>query len=90
MQLSIGDYVLTGGELPALVAIDAVVRLIPGVLGDEASPINESFAEDGKLEHPHFTRPETFLDLSVPEVLLSGNHAEIENWRFTNRKTSKD
>jgi tRNA (guanine37-N1)-methyltransferase len=88
-EISIGDYVLTGGELPALVLTDAIVRLIPGVLGDERSGEEETFSKvlDGKLEYPHYTRPEVFKDpqtgkeLKVPEVLLSGNHAEIEMWR---------
>lgn len=78
-ELSIGDYVLTGGELPALVVIDTVVRLLPGVI-EEASHRSDSFS-DGLLEHPQYTRPETFRDLAVPPVLLSGNHAEVERWR---------
>ncbi len=78
-ELSIGDYVLTGGELPALVVIDAVVRLLPGVIDAESSA-HESFA-DGLLEHPHYTRPERFGGESVPEVLLSGNHADVARWR---------
>mgnify|MGYP001126020912 CR=1 FL=1 len=79
-ELSIGDYVLTGGELPALVILDAVVRLIPGVLGDEQSALEESFA-DGLLEYPQYTRPADFRGWTVPEVLLSGHHAEIAKWR---------
>jgi len=79
-ELSIGDYVLSGGELPALVVIDALVRLLPGVLGDERSSIEESFAE-GLLDWPHYTRPEVFEGLEVPAVLRSGNHAEIQRWR---------
>lgn len=79
-EISIGDYVLTGGELPALVVIDAVTRLIPGVLGNEGSSPNDSFS-DGLLEHPHYTRPPEFREWRVPEVLLSGNHAEIARWR---------
>lgn len=79
-ELSIGDYVLTGGELPAMVVIDSVARLIPGVLGNEQSAQTDSFV-DGLLEHPHYTRPETFRGWSVPDVLLSGNHAKIEEWR---------
>jgi len=79
-ELSIGDYVLTGGELPAMVVIDAVVRLLPGVLGNEQSAVSDSFA-DGLLEYPHYTRPPVFRDMRVPDVLLSGNHAEIEKWR---------
>jgi tRNA (guanine37-N1)-methyltransferase len=86
-EISIGDYVLTGGELPALVIIDSVVRLIPGVLGDTRSPEEESFSEalDRGLEYPHYTRPEKIIhdgrELAVPDVLLSGHHVEIEQWR---------
>ena len=80
MEISIGDYVLSGGELPALVIIDAVSRLVPGVLGCETSADNDSFS-DGLLEHPHYTRPRNFNGWDVPEVLLSGNHAEIARWR---------
>ncbi|MCX5718304.1 MAG: tRNA (guanosine(37)-N1)-methyltransferase TrmD [Nitrospirae bacterium] len=79
-EISIGDYVLTGGELPALVIIDSIVRLIPGVLGDERSAEEESFA-CGILEYPHYTRPPDFRGLKVPEVLLSGNHRAIAQWR---------
>ncbi len=79
-ELSIGDYVLTGGELAALVVIDAAARLLPGVLGDEESAYRDSFG-DGLLDHPHYTRPAEFRGMNVPEVLLSGNHAEIEKWR---------
>src|SRR5512143_1769172 len=79
-ELSIGDYVLTGGELAALVVIDAAVRLLPGVLGDEESAYRDSFG-DGLLDHPHYTRPAEFRGRKVPDVLLSGNHAEIEKWR---------
>jgi tRNA (guanine37-N1)-methyltransferase len=80
-QLSIGGYVLTGGELPAMVIIDSVTRLVPGVLGGETSAINESFSEEERVEHPHYTRPEEFQGLKVPGALLSGNHAQIEEWR---------
>ncbi len=85
-EISIGDYVLSGGELPAMVLLDAVVRLIPGVLGDLDSCKSESFAAcdgqiNGGLEYPHYTRPREYAGLSVPEVLLSGDHAAIENWR---------
>lgn len=82
-EISIGDYVLTGGELPALVVVDAVARLIPGVLGDEASAHMDSFSPglNRKKEHPHYTKPAEFRGMKVPEVLLSGNHAEIEKWR---------
>jgi tRNA (guanine37-N1)-methyltransferase len=79
-QVSIGDYVLSGGELGAMVIIDAVVRLLPGALGDEDSAADDSFS-DGLLEYPHYTRPEEYLGMKVPDVLLSGNHAEIEKWR---------
>jgi tRNA (guanine37-N1)-methyltransferase len=78
--ISIGDYVLTGGELPALVIIDAVTRLLPGVLGDPEAALNDSHAT-GLLEHPHYTRPPEFRGWPIPEVLLSGNHAEIARWR---------
>ena len=79
-ELSIGDYVLTGGELAALVVIDAAARLLPGVLGDEESAYRDSFG-DGLLDHPHYTRPAEFLGRKVPDVLLSGNHADIDRWR---------
>ena len=79
-ELSIGDYVLTNGALPAMVIIDAVTRLLPGVLGDEDSTREESFSQ-GLLEYPQYTRPAEFRGLKVPEVLLSGNHAEIARWR---------
>ena len=81
-ELSIGDYVLTGGELPALVVLDAVARLIPGVLGAEQSALEESFSE-GLLEYPQYTRPADFRGWTVPDVLLSGHHAEIAKWRRT-------
>jgi tRNA (guanine37-N1)-methyltransferase len=79
-ELSIGDFVLTNGALPAMVIIDAVTRLIPGVLGDDESSHDESFSH-GLLEYPHYTRPAEFRGMKVPEVLLSGNHAEIAKWR---------
>ncbi len=79
-EISIGDYVLTGGELPAMVVIDSLCRLIPGVLGEAASHEADSFS-DGLLEHPHYTRPREFQGMAVPEVLLSGNHEEIRRWR---------
>jgi tRNA (guanine37-N1)-methyltransferase len=79
-SISIGDYVLTGGELPALVIIDAVTRLIPGVLGDPDAFLDDSHAT-GLLEYPHYTRPPEFRDWAVPEVLLSGDHAEVDRWR---------
>ncbi len=78
---SIGEYVLTGGELPALVMTDAVVRLLPGVLGNEETLHDESHDEPGKLEYPHYTKPDTFHGWIVPDVLLSGNHKEIARWR---------
>src|SRR5213075_2732934 len=79
-EISIGDYVLSGGEPAALVVVDAVVRLLPGALGSETSAVFESFSE-GLLDHPQYTRPPDFRGMKVPEVLLSGNHAEIERWR---------
>lgn len=79
-EVSIGDYVLSGGEPAAMVVVDAVVRLLPGALGSETSALNESFS-DGLLDHPQYTRPPEFEGMKVPEVLLSGNHAEIERWR---------
>jgi tRNA (guanine37-N1)-methyltransferase len=87
----IGNYVLTGGELPAMVLIDSVVRLLPGVLGGENSAEIESFQNDDKnIEFPQYTRPETFEGLRVPEVLLSGNHAQIEAWRQANSRPPED
>jgi tRNA (guanine37-N1)-methyltransferase len=82
-QVSVGDYVLSGGELAAMIIIDAVVRLLPGAVGDEDSPKDESFSEaaGGGLEYPQYTRPEDFRGMKVPEILLGGNHAEIEKWR---------
>ncbi len=79
-EISVGDFVLTGGELPAMVMTDAIVRLIPGVLSKQASHEDDSFSS-GLLEFPQYTRPRTFNDMSVPDVLLSGNHAHIEQWR---------
>lgn len=79
-ELSIGDYVLTNGTLAAMVVIDAVTRLLPGALGDEQSSVDESFSH-GMLEYPHYTRPAEYRGLKVPEILLSGHHAEIEKWR---------
>jgi tRNA (guanine37-N1)-methyltransferase len=80
-EISIGDYVLSGGELPALVLLEAVTRLVPGVIGKEESHERDSFGEAGILDHPHYTRPREFRGMTVPDVLLSGNHAEIEGWR---------
>ena len=86
-QYCIGNYVLTGGELPAMIIIDSIVRLLPGVLGGESSVEIESFQKDDKsVEFPQYTRPEDFRGLKVPDVLLSGNHAEIEKWRTQNGK----
>lgn len=83
-QVSVGDYVLTGGELPAMTIIDSIVRLIPGVLGGENSTAIESFSDGETLEFPQYTRPEVFNGLEVPKILLSGNHAEIAKWRAEN------
>ncbi|MBT3293252.1 tRNA (guanosine(37)-N1)-methyltransferase TrmD [Candidatus Peregrinibacteria bacterium] len=85
-EISIGDYVLTGGELPAMVLIDSIARQIPGVLGKDLSAEEESFsaALDRKKEYPHYTRPDEFRSLRVPDVLISGHHAEIEKWRKEN------
>jgi len=79
-EVSIGDFVLSGGEIPALVVLEAVTRLVPGVVGREESLLRESF-EEGLLDHPHYTRPRVFRGREVPEVLVSGNHAAIESWR---------
>jgi len=80
-EISIGDYVLSGGELPALVLIEAVTRLIPGVIGKEASHQQDSFSSGRLLDHPHYTRPQEFRGMPVPEVLVSGDHGEIARWR---------
>ena len=85
-QVSVGDYVLTGGELPAMTIIDSIVRLIPGVLGGESSAEIESFSDGQTLEYPQYTRPANFNGREVPEVLLSGNHGEIAKWRTKNSK----
>jgi len=85
IELSIGDYVLSGGELAAMVVIDSVVRLLPGALGAEDGAADESFA-DGLLEYPQYTRPRDFRGMSVPEILLSGNHQAIARWRLEQRK----
>jgi tRNA (guanine37-N1)-methyltransferase len=79
-EISIGDYVLTGGEVPAMVVVDAVVRLLPGVLGDPGATADDSHAS-GLLEYPHYTRPAVYRGFSVPDILLSGHHAEVERWR---------
>lgn len=86
-EISIGDYVLSGGEVAALVVLEAVTRLVPGVIGREESHERDSFGQDGLLDHPHYTRPPEFRGMTVPEVLLSGNHAEIERWR---REAARD
>ncbi len=82
-EISIGDYVLTGGEIPAMVIVDAVTRLLPGVLGSETSAVHDSFSScsGGLLDHPHYTRPAEFRGWRVPDVLISGHHAEVERWR---------
>ncbi len=82
-EISMGNFVFTGGELPAQIFIDAVARLLPGVIGKEESHQEESFSDklEGKIEYPHYTRPNVFRDMTVPEVLLSGHHANIEKWR---------
>jgi tRNA (guanine37-N1)-methyltransferase len=84
--LSVGDFILSGGEVAAMVVIDAVVRLIPGVLGDARSAVDESFGPDGGLEYPQYTRPRVYRSLAVPEVLLSGDHAAIARWRHGRRR----
>jgi tRNA (guanine37-N1)-methyltransferase len=88
-EISIGEYVLTGGEIPAMLVVDSVTRLVPGVLGNVKSAIGESHSEKGYLEYPHYTKPENFQDWKVPKVLLSGNHREIEIWRNKNSKIVK-
>ena len=79
-EISVGDYVLTGGEIPAMVLVDAIVRLVPGVLGDPGATVDDSHAS-GLLEYPHYTRPAVYRGYQVPEVLLSGHHAEVDRWR---------
>jgi len=88
-QVSVGDYVLTGGELPAMTVIDSIVRLIPGVLGGETSAEIESFSDGETLEFPQYTKPADFRGMQVPEVLLSGNHAAIAKWRAENSQKAK-
>lgn len=85
--ISIGDYVLSGGEVPAMVVIESVARLLPGVLGDENSALDESFHGQDTLEYPHYTRPRVFRGLAVPEILLSGDHASIRRWREGQRRS---
>jgi tRNA (guanine37-N1)-methyltransferase len=84
--LSVGDFILSGGEVAAMVLIDAVVRLIPGVLGDDRSAVDESFGPQGGLEYPQYTRPRVFRSLAVPEILRSGDHAAIARWRLEHRR----
>ena len=86
-EVSIGDYVVSGGELPALVLIEAVTRLVPGVIGDEGSHQQDSFTDAGLLDHPHYTRPQEFRGMRVPDVLVSGDHAAVAAWR---RQASED
>ena len=81
LEISAGDFICNGGEVPAMLIIDTVIRLIPGVLGDETSSRYESFSESGLLEHPQFTRPREFRGMTVPDVLVSGDHAKIEEWQ---------
>jgi len=83
LEVSIGDYVLGGGEVASMVMIEAITRLLPGVLGNPESLVEESHKSEGYLEYPNFTKPQTWRDLSVPEILLSGNHAQIAKWRAT-------
>jgi len=81
LEVSVGDFVCNGGEVPAMLIIDAVIRLIPGVLGDETSSRYDSFSHSGLLEHPQFTRPREFRGMTVPDVLISGDHKKIEEWQ---------
>jgi len=83
-EISVGDFILTGGELGAMIITDSVTRLFPGVLGNEESAVFESHSVDGYKEHPHYTKPKEYNNWNVPEVLLSGNHAEIDKWRKSN------
>jgi tRNA (guanine37-N1)-methyltransferase len=80
-EISIGDFVCNGGEVPAMVLIDTIVRLVPGVLGDEQSAVDESHNQAGRIEYPQYTRPREFRGMTVPEILLSGNHPAIAGWR---------
>jgi len=88
-EISIGDYVLTGGEIPAMALVDSTTRLLPGVLGNTESAEYESHSEEGYLEHPQYTKPEEFMGYKVPEILLSGNHGEIKKWREKNSSLKK-
>jgi len=85
-EISVGDFVCNGGEVPAMVLIDTVIRLVPGVLGHELSAADESHSEDGRLEYPQYTRPRAFNGLDVPDILLSGNHAAVARWRHEQSK----
>jgi tRNA (guanine37-N1)-methyltransferase len=86
-EISIGDFVCNGGEVPAMVVIDTVVRYVPGVLGDPDSVVEESHSEEGRLEYPQYTRPRVFRGMEVPEVLLSGNHPAVARWRRERSRT---
>lgn len=86
-EISIGDFVCNGGEVPAMVLIDTVVRLVPGVLGDDQSAVDESHSETGRIEYPQYTRPREFRGMTVPEILLSGNHPAIAEWRRQQSET---
>ena len=88
-QVSLGHFVLTGGELPALIIIDSIVRLLPGVLGGESSAIIESFSEGNTIEYPQYTKPADFRGMKVPEVLLSGHHGKIKEWRESHQRPSQ-
>ena len=88
-EISIGNYVLTGGEIPAMTLVDGITRLLPGVLGNLESPKDESFAKENELEYPQYTKPEKFRSWKVPEVLLSGHHGKIEEWREKQKKVAK-
>jgi tRNA (guanine37-N1)-methyltransferase len=91
-EISIGDFICNGGEVPAMVVIDTVIRYVPGVLGDEESVTEESHSEPGRLEYPQYTRPRVFRDMEVPEILLSGNHEAIAKWRQeqSQQRSNKD
>jgi tRNA (guanine37-N1)-methyltransferase len=86
VELSVGDFVTNGGEVPAMVVIDTVIRLIPGVLGDDQSAADDSHSEPGRIEYPQFTRPRVYRGLEVPDILLSGNHAAVAKWRLEQSK----
>ena len=88
-EISIGDFVMTGGEIPAMAVVDSITRLVPGALGNAQSPKNESFSKKNYLEHPQYTKPAEYNKWKVPEVLLGGNHGEIDKWRKKNSKKAK-